>query len=124
MMKALDYLYIGLYRLFMKTNEKDIAEFSALTFLTIGLAFYLGQIFYFIGFDPREYISVRAYGMVFGLVIGVAIYFTHLRGGRYKILYDELLKKPMQQQRRCSIISVLFVVSSLALMVIIKIATT
>jgi hypothetical protein len=124
MMKALDYLYVGLYRLLMRTNEKDIAEFSALTFLSVGLVIYLTLLTSFLGFDPRKYLSIRTYGLVFTLFVGLANYFRYLRSGRYKILYDELLKRPIQQQRTCSIVSVAFVAGGLALIIIVKILTT
>ncbi|MBS1976578.1 MAG: hypothetical protein JST46_04370 [Bacteroidetes bacterium] len=123
MKKALDYLFIGLYRLFLKTNEEDIAEFSALTFLTIGLTIYLIMILGFLGFDPQKYVSARTYGLVLGLAVGSTIYFRHLRGDRYKILYNELLNKTTQKQIICSIVSVGFVVSGIACLIIYKLVT-
>jgi hypothetical protein len=124
MMNVLDYLYIGLYRLLLKTNQKDIAEFSALTFLTVGLSVYLFIMLDHLYLNPTKYFPVRFVGFATTILIGIANYFRYIRSGRYKNLYEDIIKKSRQQQRVCSIISLAFFVGSLLAVLFIKKATT
>jgi len=55
-MKAIDYLFTWLYRLLLKTGDKDIAEYSALIFLTVGFTIYLSILIAILNLDVNRYI--------------------------------------------------------------------
>lgn len=123
-MKVLDYVYLGLYRLLLKTNEKDIVEFSAVIFLTIGLSFYLILLLGFLNFDASKYFPIRSFGFVIGGIIGVGNYFRYIRSGRHEILFKKYINSPPHVQKLNMVLSVTFVVASLASLIIHKIVTT
>jgi len=123
-MKVLDYLYIGLYRLLLNTNQKDFAEYSAVVFFTVGLSIYLIIFLGFFGFDANKYFPIKGFAYASVLLIGVGNYLRYMRTGRYKTLNEKYLKSSPQEQRLNNVLSIIFFVGSFASLIIHKIVTT
>src|SRR5260221_14414984 len=113
MMKVLDYLYIGFYRLLLKTNQKDIAEFLALIFLTVSLIIYLSILLAILMPDVKSHMSVKLFGFIVYALIGVVNYFIFIMNDRYKTIYERHLSLTFGNQQLCSIVSLTFTIGGM-----------
>src|SRR5437016_1817420 len=118
MMKILDYIYTGLYRLLLKTGDKDIAEYSAFFFISIGLTLNFFVLLSLLNFAPQKCMSARTFGFIVFTLVSVANYFYFISKGRHKTLLEEAASKSAQEKKMNNIISVLFCVESIAAPVI------
>lgn len=118
-MKILDYLYLGLYRVLLKTSDRDIAQYSALILFTLEIIFFVAIVIAIFSFRPSTTWakSVNYFICVF---LGGCNYFLFLRRDRYKVIYEKHLKKPKSFQRLSSVISLTFLIGGIPALVIIK----
>jgi hypothetical protein len=124
MIRALDYLFIGLYRLFLKTSDKDIAEFSAVVFFSIGLISYSAIILNLLIPDIAKYFPIKSFSYAFTAIVMITNYFIYMKSGRYKRIYEKRLNETKTAQMVSLIVSAGFVVGGLLSVIIYKILTT
>lgn len=79
-MKTIDYLFTGLYRLLLKTGDKDIAEYSALFLITIGLTSNFFLLLRLLSFAPQKFMSARVFGFLSFILFAVINYFYFISG--------------------------------------------
>ena len=115
-MKVLDYLYLGVYRLLLKTGDKDIAEYSALIFLTIGLSLNVVLILKILSFEPLKYFSfsLRIFGALVCVLVGILNYFYFIQKGRYKSLLENGQNCTPKEKKINIIISIMFCIESIS----------
>jgi len=117
-MKALDYIFKGLYSLLLKTGDKDIAEYSALFLVTIGLTSNFFLFLSLLNFAPQKFMSARVFGFLILILFAVLNYFYFISKGRYKVLLDETRIQSIEEKKINNIISIIFCVESVAAPVI------
>jgi len=114
MMKTIDYLFTGLYRLLLKTGDKDIAEYSALFLITIGLTSNFFLLLRLLSFAPQKFMSAREFGFLSFILFAVINYFYFISGNRYKILLEEAEIQSIEEKKIIRVISIIFCIESVA----------
>lgn len=112
MMKVINYIYTGLYRLLLKTGDKDIAEYSAVFLISLGLTLNLFIVLRVLSFDPKEFISIRVFGFLVFIFLLAVNYLYFVNKSRHKNLLDNSQKWTAQEKRISSIVSIFFCIES------------
>ena len=90
MIKAYDYLYFGLYRLFLNSkNYNDVAEYIAFFALSGCFAVDIFMLSLPLTSNAWKHVPVKITSITFILLIGIINYFYFVRSGKYLKLVEE-----------------------------------
>ena len=113
-MKVFDFLYYRLYRAFLKTTAKDVAEYVACLWLAGLLAINVIVITKKTGFKPLEIMPPKVWSVLFIVPMFILFYFLFLRGKRYLQIIDRYKDETKQQRMRGNLILIAYVVVTFA----------
>jgi len=90
MTKVFEYLYLGLYRMLLKTKtDNDIAEYSSVLFLSGCYSLDIFMLSLPLRHVVYPHVSVKVIGITLYVSIGLINYFYFVRSGRYLKLVEE-----------------------------------
>lgn len=113
MMKVINYIYTGLYRLLLKTGDKEIAEYSALFLVSLGLTLNLFVLLRILNFDPKEFMTNRVFGFFVFILLLTGSYFYFVHTGRHKKLLENSRKWTTRNTSISVIVSIFFCIESI-----------
>jgi len=117
-MNAISYLYTGLYRMLLKTSDKDIAEYSALFLISGGLSINFIVLLRLISLHPEKFISARVFGGIVFTSVVVVNCFYFISNSHHKNLINNSQEWTTQKKRFNSIVSILFCLESISIPVL------
>ena len=115
MLKAYDYLYFGLYRLFLKSrNYNDIAGYVAVVSLSCCLAMDIFILALPLRHIAYPHVSVKAIAITMCFTIGLINYLYFLRSDRYLRLIEEYKATSYKKLESMDGVAIAFCVLSFA----------
>jgi len=114
MIKVFEYLYLGLYRLLLKTTDNDIAEYSAMFALTGCSTIDIFELLLPLRKSFPVYASVKAILITIFILIGLINYFYFVHNGKYLKLVEEHKNTDPKKLRTMDRVAIAFCVLSFA----------
>ena len=120
-MKFYDYLYFGFYRLLSKTTtDKDIAEYSALIFFSIGIGLNFMSALRFCGVNPTDFMPIKVYGLTLYALLLVLNYLYFVRKDYFLILAERYKPTTWREANVLTAVTIFFIIESIALPIVVS----
>jgi len=113
-LKILDFLYYRLYRMFLKTSAKNVAEYVACIWLAALLGLNLIVIIGSTGVNPLNYMYPKVFGLLILTPLFILFYFRYLRNSRYLKIVERYKNETKRQRIIGNLIMIAYIVATFA----------